>query len=202
MQLRKAPHLLTLLSSAVLAGLLGFLMDKFGRKQFFIPLVLAAVIGTLGIYLLKFVGTGDTAALLGMLIPVGIVTMTAELSVSGLFVSSFRDYIPKGKEGCFQGIRMFLFVLLPMIIGPAIGNAIIDAYGWYSVSEITGEEILNYPYEMFLGAAIVAVFTLIPAVIVRSRDADTRARLLAERDAAANGDETAETDALCDETVQ
>ena len=79
---------------------------------------------------------------------------------------------------------MFLFVLLPMIIGPAIGNAIIDEYGWYTYSETMGEEILNYPYEMFLGAAIVAVFTLIPAVIVRSKDAETRARLLAERDGA------------------
>ena len=186
------PLAVIIVCSAVLAGLLGFLMDKFGRKHFFIPLVLAAVVGTLGIYLLKFLGTSDTAALLGMLIPVGIVTMTAELSVSGLFVSSFRDYIPvssfrdyipKGKEGCFQGIRMFLFVLLPMIIGPAIGNAIIDRYGWYTFSETMGEDILNYPYEMFLGAAIVAVFTLIPAVIVRSKDAETRARLLAERDA-------------------
>ena len=32
-------------------------------------------------------------------------------------------------------------------------------------------------------AGIVALFTLIPAVIVRSKDAETRARLLAERDA-------------------
>ena len=174
------PLAVIIVSSAVLAGLIGFLMDKFGRKHFFIPLVAAAVIGTLGIYLLQFLGTSDTAALLGMLIPVGIVTMTAELSVSGLFVSSFRDYIPKGKEG----------VLLPMIIGPAIGNAIIDSSGWYDWYEPMGEEVLFYPYEMFLGAAIVAVFTLIPAIIVRSKDAETRARLLAERDSDTKAVET------------
>lgn len=192
------PLAVIIVSSAVLAGLIGFLMDKFGRKHFFIPLVVAAVVGTLGIYLLKFLGTSDTAALLGMLIPVGIVTMTAELSVSGVFVSSFRDYIPKGKEGCFQGIRMFLFVLLPMIIGPAIGNAIIDSSGWYGWYEPMGEEVLFYPYEMFLGAAIVALFTLIPAVIVRSKDAETRARLLAERDsdAKADGTDIAENDVV------
>ena len=81
------PLAVIIVCSAVLAGVLGFLMDKFGRKHFFIPLVAAAVIGTLGIYLLKFLGTSDTAALLGMLIPVGIVTMTAELSVrqGGMF---------------------------------------------------------------------------------------------------------------------
>ena len=43
---------------------------------------------------------------------------------------------------------------------------------------------------MFLGAAIVALFTLIPAVIVRSKDAETRARLLAERDSDTKADET------------
>ena len=60
------PLAVIIVCSAVLAGVLGFLMDKFGRKHFFIPLVAAAVIGTLGIYLLKFLGTSDTAALLGM----------------------------------------------------------------------------------------------------------------------------------------
>lgn len=42
------PLAVIIVCSAVLAGLLGFLMDKFGRKHFFIPLVLAAVAGTLG----------------------------------------------------------------------------------------------------------------------------------------------------------
>ena len=167
--------------AALLAGLLGFLMDKFGKYYFYIPVVLLCVLGTLSIYMVQAV---PATARLGVLIVVGIVTMATELAVSGLFVSSFRDYIPKGKEGCFQGIRMFLFVLLPMIIGPAIGGAIIDEYGWYTVSEITGEEILNYPYEMFLGAAIVAVFTLLPAIIVMKKEPAIRARLLAERDAA------------------
>ena len=48
------PLAVIIVCSAVLAGVLGFLIDKFGRKHFFIPLVAAAVIGTLGIYLLKF----------------------------------------------------------------------------------------------------------------------------------------------------
>lgn len=170
-----------IVSSAVIAGLLGFLMDKFGKYHFYIPIVILSVLGTLSIYFLRFV---PSSALLGILIVVGIVTMASELSISGLFVSSFRDYIPKGKEGCFQGIRMFMFVMLPMIIGSAIGSAIINKYGWYTISPITGEEILNYPYEMFVGAAIVSVFTLIPAILVMRKEPELRARLIAERDAA------------------
>ena len=51
---------------------------------------------------------------------------------------------------------------------------------------------------MFLGAAIVALFTLIPAVIVRSKEAETRARLLAERDSdtKADGTDIAENDVV------
>lgn len=175
--------------AAAIAGLLGFLMDKFGKFHFYIPIVILSVLGTLSIYLLKFV---PASAILGILIVVGIVTMASELSISGLFVSSFRDYIPKGKEGCFQGIRMFLFVMLPMIIGPAISNAIIDKYGWYTADPLTGEVMLNYPYEMFLGAAIVSVFTIIPAIIVMRKEPELRARLIAERDAA-NATETGDS---------
>ncbi len=167
--------------AAILAGVLGFLMDKFGKYHFYIPLVVACVVGTLCIYLMKFV---PAQGVMPMLIIAGIVTMACELSISGLFVSSFRDYIPKGKEGCFQGIRMFLFVMLPMIIGPAVGNAIINEYGWYDVFAATGEEMLFYPYEMFLGAAIMTAFTLIPAILVRKKEPELRARLLAERNEA------------------
>ena len=91
-----------------------------------------------------------------------------------------------------------MVMLLPLSIDRAIGNEIIDEYDWLTYSETIGEEILNYPYEMLLGAARVAVFTLVPAVIVRSKDAGTRARLLAERDAAQNR-QTADTE---DENVQ
>lgn len=182
------PLAIIIVCAAAAAGLLGFIMDKFGKKHFYIPLVFTTVIGTFGIYCLKFVGTENTASLLGLLIPAGIVTMSSELAISGVFVSSFRDYIPKGKEGCFQGIRMFLFVLLPMIIGPAIGNAIVNTWGWQADTVVGGELIENmqyYPYEMFFGAALLAVLTIIPAVIVRKKEPEIRARLLAERDAEA-----------------
>ncbi|MEG2274171.1 MAG: hypothetical protein RSC44_02460, partial [Clostridia bacterium] len=43
---------------------------------------------------------------------------------------------------------------------------------------------LVYPYELFLGAAIVAAFTLIPAYFVAKNDKKIRAKLIGERDAA------------------
>lgn len=45
------------------------------------------------------------------------------------------------------------------------------------------DEFVDEAWATTLMVALSAVFTLIPAVIVRSKDAETRARLLAERDA-------------------
>jgi MFS family permease len=35
-----------------------------------------------------------------------------------------RDYTPEGEVGKLQGVRMVFSVLIPMLIGPLIGNAI------------------------------------------------------------------------------
>ena len=49
------------------------------------------------------------------------------LVMAGLFTASYRDYIPKGKEGLFQGCRMVMYVLVPMIIGPIAAQIIITS---------------------------------------------------------------------------
>ena len=64
-------------------------------------------------------------------------------------MSSFQDYIPKGSEGRFQGVRMCFSVLLPMLIGPLITMIInlraIDNTSVVSlVSELTRSGAMPY----------------------------------------------------------
>ncbi|MBU0927157.1 MAG: MFS transporter [Spirochaetes bacterium] len=40
-----------------------------------------------------------------------------------------RDLVPEGSRGAYQGVRLFFAVLVPMVIGPAVGSAIIKALG-------------------------------------------------------------------------
>ncbi|MEG2688442.1 MAG: MFS transporter, partial [Clostridia bacterium] len=179
------PLAIIIVLAAVIAGIFGFLMDKFGKAKFYLPVIIMSIVGPLAIYLLKFFGS---AALMPVLIIGGVVLMGASLAMGGLFVAAFQDYIPKGKEGCFQGVRMFMWVLIPMLIGPLIAQLIIKLSGTYVPVEVSpafpdGLKLV-YPYELFLGAAVVAAFTLIPAYFVAKNDKKIRAKLIGERDAA------------------
>ncbi|MEG1529869.1 MAG: hypothetical protein RR405_05880, partial [Clostridia bacterium] len=73
-------------------------------------------------------------------------------------------------------------------IGPLIAQLIIKLSGTYVPVEVSpafpdGLKLV-YPYELFLGAAVVAAFTLIPAYFVAKNDKKIRAKLIGERDAA------------------
>ena len=71
------------------------------------------------------------------------------------------DFTPEDKAGQFQGIRMIFYVLLPMVIGPALGNlasasSAVTYTDEYGVSQ-------NAPTSaMFLCAALVAVLVFLP----------------------------------------
>ena len=51
--------------------------------------------------------------------------MCGYLMGMAVFGAAIRDYMPKGKSGMFQGLRIFAQVLIPGIIGPAIGAAVL-----------------------------------------------------------------------------
>ena len=156
------PMAVIIVGAAAFTGVCGVLFDKFGRKSFYFPLLALVVLGTLSMYLLKFV-QGTAASVI--LFVGGVFMMGAILSLTGALTATFQDYIPKGFEGRFQGVRMCFVVLIPMIVGPIISMCIgLDAMG------LNGADFAP-TYEIFLAASIVAVPAFIPMVFVR-RDAD------------------------------
>jgi hypothetical protein len=50
----------------------------------------------------------------------GIKMMEGILPLSGIFISTFQNYVPKGKEGRFQVVIKCFMILIPMIVGPII----------------------------------------------------------------------------------
>lgn len=156
------PMAVIIVGSAAMTGISGVLFDRFGRKRFYVPLTALIVVGTLSMYLLQFLSGGAAGAVLYV---GGILMMGGILSLTGAMTSTFQDYIPHGCEGRFQGVRMCFMVLIPMIVGPIISMIIgLDAMGMNGAN-------FDPPYAIFLAAAIVAVFALIPLWAVR-RDAD------------------------------
>ena len=59
----------------------------------------------------------------------GFVMITGYIFTSALAGSTIRDFTPEGEVGKLQGVRMVFSVLIPMLLGPMIGNAINKAKG-------------------------------------------------------------------------
>ena len=69
--------------------------------------------------------------------------------------------------GRFQGIRMIFMVLIPMVVGPKVGSLVISAF---SDATYLNEynELVEIPVpHIYLAAAIIGLFVLIPVIFVR-----------------------------------
>ncbi|MBR2669392.1 MAG: MFS transporter [Solobacterium sp.] len=152
------PMAVIIVGAAVFTAVMGILFDKKGRKHFYYPLLTVMILGILSFWMIQF--TSGIAKTLILYVG-GVLMMGGILSLTGAFTSSFQDYLPEGTEGRFQGVRMCFMVLIPMIVGPIISLLIgLDAMG------MNGEGFVP-PYALFMAAAIVALFAVIPIWYVR-----------------------------------
>lgn len=103
---------------------------------------------------------------MGTIIPSGIVMMSGLMISTAALGAKVREYTPEKEVGLFQGIRMIFTVLIPMVTGPFIGEAL---YQNVVVDKYTNEfgELVTIPNEyIFLGAAIVMLFAIAPIVFI------------------------------------
>ena len=165
-----------MLVSAVVSVVVSSAMDKRGKRNFYYPVIAVGILGSIVIWSSKFfIGKNQTVLTL-MLIIGGIMTIGVNLIMSGLFTASYRDYIPKGKEGLFQGCRMVMYVLVPMVVGPLVSQFIINTAN----RGVTNDADIVYPMELFLGSAVVMTFCFIPAKIVRDKQSEHHNELMNE----------------------
>lgn len=92
--------------------------------------------------------------------------------VNILFGATVKDFIPEGKAGLFQGIRMIFAVMLPMVIGPVIGDKACQSAAQTIINE-AGAEVIVPAKNMFLWAGIVCIFALIPLYFLVKKGVDT-----------------------------
>ena len=118
--------------------------------------------GLLGMYFSKDMGHVADLIVFGVF---GFVMITGNILVSALGNSVVRDYTPLGSVGKLQGVRMVFSVLLPMLFGPMIGNAINLARNLGKASEnaVLTTEVIPAP-EIFLAGALFSLlmFAFIP----------------------------------------
>ena len=105
-----------------------------------------------------------------------LLMMMGFLSITACFNASIRDNTPADKVGLFQGIRIFMSVLIPMLIGPWIGSAISGdgSDGFLGVTEKGFQ-----PSSMiFIAALIVGLLTFgIIALVYFKKKGDSDVKL-------------------------
>mgnify|MGYP003290819930 FL=1 len=132
-----------------------------------ICLVLGVVVMTLGFFLLS-TSTSIYIILLSLL-PV----VLGNALVNILFGAAVKDFIPEGKAGLFQGIRMIFTVLVPMVIGPVIGDMACQKAAQTIINEV-GAEVIVPAKNMFLWAGIVCIFALPPLYFLIKKGFDIK----------------------------
>ena len=98
--------------AAVFTGLYGQVFDKKGFKTAIIPTLALLMAGYVVLYFFR----ATVPVFIGSL-----VMMCGYLGTGAVLGAMIRDRTPKAKSGMFQGLRIVGQVLIPGVIGPAIG---------------------------------------------------------------------------------
>ena len=148
---------------AVINVFLGRLSDRTDKVKL---LYIAAAVMAAGLFGMYFAPSDNKTAALLLFGIFGFIMITGYIFVSALCGSTVRDYTPEGAVGKMQGVRMVFSVLIPMLVGPAIGNAINKARGIKLPD--AGADIMTTEYipapEIFLVGSLVTLlmFAVIP----------------------------------------
>ena len=92
-----------------------------------------------------------------------LLMMCGYLSGMAVFGAFVRDYTPAGKSGQFQGLRIFSQVLIPGVIGPAIGAAVLSGAEQIVNSDGTTSFVPNaniFAAALTVGAAVTVCVLL------------------------------------------
>ncbi|MDD4839293.1 MAG: MFS transporter [Clostridia bacterium] len=161
-----------ILSAAVCTIFLGKLSDKVGKIKM---LYIVAAVFIVGLFVLFLISDLPKNALLAFTAIVGFVMILGYIMLMVLLNALVRDHTPEREAGKLQGIRMIFYVLIPMVVGPNIGEAINKAAAVSNPARFTYQAELtegvfqtaNVPTPtLFLVAACIAVLMIVPLIYI------------------------------------
>ena len=102
--------------AAAFTGIYGKVYDQKGFQAAIIPTLALLMAGYVGLYLFRTTAPVFVASL---------VMMCGFLGTGAMLGAKIRTHTPENKSGMFQGLRICGQVLIPGVIGPAIGAAVL-----------------------------------------------------------------------------
>ena len=139
--------------AAAFTGLYGKVFDKKGFQTAVIPTMLMLGAGFVGLYFCR-----NTA----LVFVFSLVMMCGYLGTGAMIGAQIRAKTPEKKAGMFQGLRIVGQVLIPGVIGPAIGAAILQNADTVTNSDGTTSFVPDA--NIFLGALIALAVTAVALI--------------------------------------
>ena len=141
---------------------------KFINKGKFVPVIAIALIANmLGLFIMTL-----TKYAQGSMLTVVIIIATFFVGVGYMVIYQSlmiwaKNLYPESQRGQLEGVRLLFYVCIPMVLGPAIGNPVIENLGKpitivYESGSVSG---FAPSVELFYVAMAVAVLTFIPLFI-------------------------------------
>ena len=128
---------------------------KIANKKTELCLVISVILMTFGFVIMSL--STNIYPVLVSILPV----VLGNAVVYIMFGATVKNLIPEGKAGLFQGTRMIFTVLIPMVVGPFIGDFACRIAAETTINE-AGAEMVIPSKLMFLFAGAVCIFALVP----------------------------------------
>ena len=139
--------------SAAFTALYGKVYDKCGFKTAIIPTLALLMVG----YVLLFFVRNTALVFIASLI-----MMCGFIGTGAMIGALIRDLTPENKAGMFQGLRIVGQVLIPGVIGPAIGAAVLKNADVVVNTDGTTSFIPNE--NIFLAAFVAGIFACLALI--------------------------------------
>ena len=140
--------------ASVVTAIYGRIYDKKGFNIAIIPSVGLLMLGYVVLFLFKMPALVFVGSLL---------MMCGYLTGMAVFGAKIRDLTPENKSGMFQGLRIIGQVLIPGVIGPIIGSAVLSNAQTVVGNDGTVSFIPNQ--NIFLASLVVAIVLSIVLII-------------------------------------
>ena len=163
----KAPVIITAVIVVIILLALIVTLLKLSTEKKGFCLVTGVIVLALGFFLLST--STNIYVILISIVPV----VLGNALVNILFGATIKDFIPEGKAGLFQGIRMIFAVLIPMIVGPFIGETACK-YAARTIINEANAEVIVPAKDMFLWAGIVGILAIIPLFFLLKKGVDLK----------------------------
>lgn len=139
---------------SIVAGIV--ILMKVAEKSKPVAFLTSSALLVVGLFILS-TSTNILTIIIGIApVLIGYLVLTIQLG------ASTRDYTPQDNVGLFQGIRMVFSVLIPMIVGPTLGNI--------ATKNTTGADDVLPTKAIFLYAGVVALFVFIPMIALLKKE--------------------------------